>query len=215
MAFDFDSADGLLAESELLMLIKEQLLFITSAAGKAADTRHHDIDNVACQRKHRPQHKIPVHNGWLNYETRFEGSLNAAILPRSTMKEDYHLQIKKRAAANDPVALKWIGMKRCDTGDFEEAAIAGHPQARCNLSGYGWGNERFDRAVKHLIITANLGYDGSIQRLKESYKEGKVSKEDLAGALRAHYAAIDATKSPQRGAAEKYLAKMPTALSIK
>uniref|UniRef100_A0A7S1GE34 Uncharacterized protein n=1 Tax=Skeletonema marinoi TaxID=267567 RepID=A0A7S1GE34_9STRA len=90
---------------------------------------------------------------------------------------------------------------------LEEAAIAGHPQARCNLSGYEWENERIERAVKHLIITANLGHNVSVQALKECYKEGKVSKEDLAGALRAHQAAIDATKSPQREAAEKYLAK--------
>uniref|UniRef100_A0A7S1CRA6 Sel1 repeat family protein n=1 Tax=Skeletonema marinoi TaxID=267567 RepID=A0A7S1CRA6_9STRA len=90
---------------------------------------------------------------------------------------------------------------------LEEAAIAGHPQARYNLAGYEWRNERFDRAVKHWIIAANLGYDDSIQRLKESYKDGLVSKEDFAGALRAHQAAIDATKSPQREAAEKYLAK--------
>ncbi|KAK1734956.1 hypothetical protein QTG54_014416 [Skeletonema marinoi] len=31
---------------------------------------------------------------------------------------------------------------------LEEATIAGHPQARCNLAGYEWRNERFDRAVK-------------------------------------------------------------------
>ena len=36
------------------------------------------------------------------------------------------------------------------------------------------------------------------------FKEGHISKDDLATALRAHYAAVDATKSPQREFAEKF-----------
>jgi len=38
----------------------------------------------------------------------------------------------------------------------------------------------------------------AIQRLKESFQRGDVSKEDFAAALRGHQAAVDATKSPQR-----------------
>ncbi|KAK1734995.1 Sel1-like repeat family protein [Skeletonema marinoi] len=86
---------------------------------------------------------------------------------------------------------------------LEEAAIAGHPSARYNLAGYEWDNERYDRAVKHFIIAANLGYDKAIQGLKDCYKDGHVSKEEFAAALRAHQAAVDATKSPQRETAAK------------
>eukprot|EP00985_Skeletonema_marinoi_P008723 scaffold3982_cov102-Skeletonema_marinoi.AAC.5 len=81
---------------------------------------------------------------------------------------------------------------------LEEAAIAGHPGARYNL---GWNegmNQRYDRAVKHWIIAANLGCDNSIQMLKKYYKDGLVS---------AHQAAADATKSPQREAAGLALVK--------
>eukprot|EP00984_Skeletonema_dohrnii_P008143 scaffold2987_cov77-Skeletonema_dohrnii-CCMP3373.AAC.1 len=85
---------------------------------------------------------------------------------------------------------------------LEEAAIAGHPEARFDLAVNEWGNERFDRSVKHWIIAANLGYDDSIQALKTCYNEGKVSKDEFAAALRGHQAAVDATKSPQRDAAE-------------
>mmetsp|Transcript_35527 Transcript_35527/g.72674 ORF Transcript_35527/g.72674 Transcript_35527/m.72674 type:complete len:85 (+) Transcript_35527:2-256(+) len=67
-------------------------------------------------------------------------------------------------------------------------------------------NERYDRSAKHFIIAANLGHDDSIQALKECYKYGDVSKEDFAAALRAHQAAVDATKSPQRDAASKVFA---------
>jgi len=85
---------------------------------------------------------------------------------------------------------------------LEEAAIAGHPVARHNLGCYEGMNGRMERAVKHLIIAANLGYDDSIKGLKEYYANGQVSKEDFAAALRAHKAAVDATKSLQREGGE-------------
>ena len=46
-------------------------------------------------------------------------------------------------------------------------------------------------------------FNESLRALKECFKRGMVSKEDFAAALRAHQAAVDATKSPQREAAEK------------
>ena len=41
-----------------------------------------------------------------------------------------------------------------------------------------------------------------MEKVKEMYQEGLVSKEDFAAALRAHKTAVDAMKSPQRDAAE-------------
>eukprot|EP00984_Skeletonema_dohrnii_P005372 scaffold1890_cov86-Skeletonema_dohrnii-CCMP3373.AAC.4 len=95
---------------------------------------------------------------------------------------------------------------------MEEAAIGGHPAARYNLGVYEWNNGRVDRAVKHFIIAAKLGDDDSVEGLKQGYKEGSVSKEDFAAALRAHQAAVDETKSPQREEAAE-LAKLETLLA--
>jgi hypothetical protein len=58
--------------------------------------------------------------------------------------------------------------------------------------------------VEHFIISANLGHDESIEMMKLCYKEGKVSKEDFASALRAHQAAVNETKSPHREEASKF-----------
>ena len=81
----------------------------------------------------------------------------------------------------------------------EEAAIRGHPNARFQLGMYEVKKKfRIDRAVKHWKIAAQLGDDNSIEALKNVYKRGHVSKEDLAVALRGHQAALDATKSEQR-----------------
>eukprot|EP00985_Skeletonema_marinoi_P029850 scaffold29345_cov66-Skeletonema_marinoi.AAC.1 len=87
---------------------------------------------------------------------------------------------------------------------LSEAAIGGHPNARYNL-GIEEGNYgNVERAVKHFIIAAKQGYDNSIKPLMPAYRNGFVSKENLAAVLRAHQAAVDATKSPQRDAAEEF-----------
>ena len=87
---------------------------------------------------------------------------------------------------------------------MEEAAIGGHPEARYNLGSEEWKNGNTERAVKHFIIAAKQGEDDSIKILLDVFKAGFVSKEDLADALRAHQAAVDATKSPQREEAHRF-----------
>jgi len=88
---------------------------------------------------------------------------------------------------------------------LEEAAIGGHPRARYNLGVIEWNNGKIERAVKHWIIAAKQGFDGAIEVLRRRvYAEGAISKENFAAALRTHQAAVDATKSPQREAAEEY-----------
>ncbi len=88
----------------------------------------------------------------------------------------------------------------------EQAAIGGHPIARHNLGCVEKDNGRYDRAAKHNIIAAKLGYDDSLGNVKLLYQVGLVSKEDYASALRGHQAAIAATKSPQREEAATFRA---------
>ena len=93
---------------------------------------------------------------------------------------------------------------------LEEAAIGGHPLARYNLGRhelekYRLGrheleNGTLERAMKHWIIAATQGYDAAIKGLMGAFKDGFLKKEVLAATLRAHKAAVDATKSPQREA---------------
>ncbi len=85
---------------------------------------------------------------------------------------------------------------------WEKAAIGGHHKARHNLAVIEEENGNTERAVKHYIIAANLGYEDSMKVLWDMFKDGFVSKMDLEAALRTHQAAIDATKSPQREVAE-------------
>ena len=87
---------------------------------------------------------------------------------------------------------------------LEEAVIGGHPDARHNLGNHEWSNGNFERAVQHFVIAATQGNDRSIKWLINLFKEGHVSKDSLANTLRAHQAAADETKSPQREVAEMY-----------
>ena len=86
---------------------------------------------------------------------------------------------------------------------LEKAAIGGCPYARYNLGVIEAENGQGDRAVKHFIIAAKLGDDESLERVKDVYKAGLMSKEDFATALRGYQAAIDTIKSPHREAAAK------------
>jgi tetratricopeptide (TPR) repeat protein len=85
---------------------------------------------------------------------------------------------------------------------WEKAAIGGHPIARHNLGNIEEGNGNMERAVKHLIIAANLGFEESMKSLWGHYSQGNITKEDLDTTLRAHQAAINGMKSEQRDFAD-------------
>ena len=86
---------------------------------------------------------------------------------------------------------------------WEEAAIGGHPMARMSLGVVEGDCDSHERAMKHFTIAANHGLDAAVQHLKEGHERGYVSHADFEEALRAHKAAVDATKSPQREEAER------------
>ena len=90
---------------------------------------------------------------------------------------------------------------------LEEAAIGGHHVARNNLGNYESMSGNMERATKHFIIAAKLGYDhpmiSSLGAVKQGFQMGIVSKEEYAATLRGHQAAVDATKSEQREKAKK------------
>ena len=62
----------------------------------------------------------------------------------------------------------------------------------------------YDKVTKHdEIIAANLGDDYALERVKDLFFTGGISKEAYAAALRGHQAAVNATKSEQREEAYK------------
>jgi len=175
------------------------------------------------------------------------GNNNCAFCrePAVNGDEENEKRAMKRVKANDPAALREMGTRRYNEGDyetglrflntaaelgdvdahhnlggiylygvekneergiyhFEKAAIGGHTTARHNLAMIEENNGNNERAVKHLIIAANLGYEKSMKAIWWHYSAGRITKEELESTLRTHKAAIDATKSAERDAAENY-----------
>ena len=87
---------------------------------------------------------------------------------------------------------------------LEQAAIGGDPVARHNLGSQAMRSGRYERAVKHYIIATKMGFDESRDDLTRCFGLGLISKDEFAIAIRAHQAAVEETKSPQRDAAAKY-----------
>ena len=95
--------------------------------------------------------------------------------------------------------------KKKEVYHLEEAAIGGHPMARYNLGIYEENRGRDDRAIKHFIIAAKLGYDDALEVVKEYFGSCPyLSKEDFEATLREHQAAVDATKSSKREEAHAF-----------
>ncbi len=90
---------------------------------------------------------------------------------------------------------------------MEQAAIGGHPGARYNLGCIEGRNGRVERAMKHWMIAAKLGFSDALEPLKQGFQNGAVSKGEYDSALRGHQTAVDATKSAQREKAYKLLGK--------
>jgi len=131
-----------------------------------------------------------------DYDGAFEYWTKASRL--GNIDSHYQLSVMYR----DGLGVEKDKNKKREVYHLEQAAIGGFPDARYNLGIVEEEHGRMDRAVKHWIIAAKLGFDASLETLKDAFGKGYVSKEDFATALRAHQAAVDATKSPQREAAE-------------
>jgi tetratricopeptide (TPR) repeat protein len=91
---------------------------------------------------------------------------------------------------------------------FEQAAIGGHPGGRTGLAIHEEDNGRMERAVKHVMIAANLGHDASLNVIKDYFMKGIVSKEEYAAALRGYQAAVNETKSAEREKGEAFHASL-------
>jgi hypothetical protein len=167
--------------------------------------------------------------------------------PTPNSVEEADRQEMKRVKANDPVAMREVGIQCYKKGNFEgaliyhskaaglgdiaahyqlsllyrdgegvekdlkkeihhleEAAIGGHPVARTRLGVYEGMSGNTERAMKHFIIAANLGFDLALKYVEHGLEFGDVSEEEYASTLRGYQAAVDATKNEFRDKADAF-----------
>ena len=82
---------------------------------------------------------------------------------------------------------------------FESAAMKGHMQSRHNLGAFELKeNENFDRALRHYLISAKMGFKESIDIIRGFFTFGQATKAQYADALKCYQGAVEETKSDQR-----------------
>ena len=86
---------------------------------------------------------------------------------------------------------------------WQEAAMKGHVQSRYGLGIVEDLHGNNQLAVQHYVISAKMGYEKSLNRIKEMFKNGHATKARYAEALRGFRDAVEEMKSPQREEAKR------------
>ena len=86
---------------------------------------------------------------------------------------------------------------------YKRAAIQGHGESRNNLGGYEWERGNHDRAVRHGMISAKMGYKISVEGIKKMFTSGLATKEQYAEALKGYQDAVEEMKSHDRDEAKR------------
>jgi tetratricopeptide (TPR) repeat protein len=161
-------------------------------------------ENVKKNRMKRFKKNCPVALGQMGFKLSNEGDYETAFKYYAKAAEsgdaNAHYNLSILYGGGQGVEMDKIK----ELYHLEEAAIAGHPEARYNLGCEEYHNCRYERAKKHFIIAANLGLENSLKCVKGLYADGHASKEEYTAALRTYQAAVEATKSTERDVAEAY-----------
>ena len=74
---------------------------------------------------------------------------------------------------------------------YEKAAMLGHPAAWHNLGCHEYSRGNYGRAVRHFLISAELGEKGSLEQIKEIFTRGHATKSQYAEALKSYQDALE------------------------
>ncbi|EJK64148.1 hypothetical protein THAOC_15146, partial [Thalassiosira oceanica] len=61
----------------------------------------------------------------------------------------------------------------------------------------------YELAAQHWMISVKMGYERSLDAIKQMFKDGRATKAQYAEALLGYRDAVEETKSPQREEAKK------------
>ena len=81
---------------------------------------------------------------------------------------------------------------------LEEAAMKGQVAARHNLGCLEDQKGNYERAARHYLIAAKMGYHVSLGQIKEMFAHGEVTEGLYAEALKGYQDSVNETKSPER-----------------
>ena len=88
---------------------------------------------------------------------------------------------------------------------WQQAAMKGHAKSRHNLGNVEYQNGNCEPAVQHLMISAKMGCEDSLNSIKGMFMKGRATKAQYAEALRGYGDAAEEMKSHQREEAKTRL----------
>ena len=86
---------------------------------------------------------------------------------------------------------------------WQLAAMKGHVESRHNLGVVEYENGNYDLALQHFMISSKMGYEKSLNVVKDMFRGGLATKAQYAEALRGYGDAMEEMKSPQREEAKR------------
>ncbi|EJK49087.1 hypothetical protein THAOC_32069 [Thalassiosira oceanica] len=86
---------------------------------------------------------------------------------------------------------------------WESAAMRGCAESRTMLGCVELENWNFDRAVRHFMISAKMGFKKALDGIKEIFVKGRATKSQYAEALKGYQNAVEEMKSPERDEAAR------------
>ncbi|EJK48562.1 hypothetical protein THAOC_32632 [Thalassiosira oceanica] len=86
---------------------------------------------------------------------------------------------------------------------WQQAAMKGDVDSRHNLGAVEYDNGNHQLALQHYMISAKMGYEKSLNAIKDMFKEGHATKAQYAEALLGYRDAVEEMKSPQREEAKR------------
>ena len=81
--------------------------------------------------------------------------------------------------------------------------MQGHVQSRNNLGWWEGREGNYDRAVRHLLVSAKMGYKDSLEMIKKMFMNGLATKEQYEQALKGCQDAVEEMKSRDRDEAKR------------
>ena len=85
---------------------------------------------------------------------------------------------------------------------YEAAAMCGHVSARYNLGCEEHHAGNYDLALQHWMISAKMGHENSLNKVKVLFTKGLATKADYAAALRRYQNAVEEMSSTDRDEAK-------------
>ena len=81
---------------------------------------------------------------------------------------------------------------------WQQAAMEGHATSRHALGLVERQKGNYDLALQHWMVSARIGHEESLSRIKEMFKQGHATMTQYSEALKGYQDAMEEVKSPQR-----------------